>query len=156
MFLIRRRTVRILLAIARGVIILTEDWIFSSISAMAWQDVYPYRHPKYHHIRVPAPLNLPPLPGSPAGNNNNIQTTQKRNATNYYGGITPQTMSIFQGKSFYIMYSTLPDPSTLTTLIAAAGGKCLDHIPEQKEEIHYFVVGKYCTSFDLLLLFHIE
>lgn len=50
-----RRTLRIVYALAAGIPIVTEDWVFASLTASTWVDVQPFLHPRF------APASKGPL-----------------------------------------------------------------------------------------------
>ena len=114
-----RRTLRVLLAIARGVIILSEDWIYASISAGCWQPIQSYRHPKYMDMKLP--YRLPTLTGQSVVPNPHLHTLSHQDMI--------MKTPVFLNKRFYVLHSTSPSTHELALLITAAGGNCLQSFP---------------------------
>ena len=57
--LTNRRTLRVLFAIARGLWIVTEEWVYASLCSAAWADLTSHRHPRYQpHSTDGRPLTI--------------------------------------------------------------------------------------------------
>lgn len=54
-----RRSLRILLALARGIPIVTEEWFYTSLSCQEWMDPMPYLHARHSSQQTARGLHKP-------------------------------------------------------------------------------------------------
>ena len=54
-----RRSLRILLALARGTPIVTEEWFYTSLSCQEWMDPMPYLHARHSSQQTARGLHKP-------------------------------------------------------------------------------------------------
>ena len=77
-----RRTLRVLFAIARGLCIMTDDWVYDSVSREAWSDPRLFPHPRYSAPIPPSPSPyLRPLPLLSSGNSSSRSTSNSSSGT---------------------------------------------------------------------------